>query len=127
MPERVPQRPIGQRIRRLREQKGWSLTTLAARAGVSRSYLHQIEQGTSAPTQAKIQRLAEALGALPSELLGEKTHDDIPASLRKFAAEARLGSAEVQMLAQIQYRGQRPSTSEEWKAIYSVIKAMLEK
>lgn len=128
MPERISRRPIGVTIRELRERKGWSLTTLAERAEISRSYLHQVEQGESAPTSEKIQKLAEALGALPSELLGEQTEDvAIPQSLRDFATEANLESAELRMLAQIEYRGHKPSTLEEWRAIYSIIKGMLEK
>jgi transcriptional regulator with XRE-family HTH domain len=127
MAESVPREPIGQRVRHLREQKGWSLTELAERARISRSYLAQIEYGESAPTEDKILRLAEALGARPSELLGENAGPvTIPESLRTFAAQAKLGSAEVQMLAQIEYRGRRPSSPEEWKVLYSIIKAMLE-
>ena len=71
-------------------------------------------------------QLANALGALPSELLGEEPNNrDINDSLQEFAKAANLGSAEVQMLARIEYRGKKPSTVEEWKAIYSVIKGML--
>lgn len=128
MPERVSRKPIGLTIRQLRERKGWSLTTLAERAKISRSYLHQIEQGESVPTADKIQKLAEVFGVLPGELLGEQTEDiALPQSLREFAAEANLESAEIRMLTQIEYRGQKPSTLEEWRAIYSIIKGMLEK
>lgn len=127
MSERISHEPIGPRVRRLREARGWSLTELSSRAGISRSYLTQIEHGESIPTQDKIIKLAEALGALPSELLGEDTrHMDIPQSLREFAEQANLGSAEIQMLSQIEYRGNRPNTVKEWKAIYSLIKGILE-
>ena len=50
---------------------------------------------------------------------------NIPDSLRQFAAEAGLESAEVRMLAQIEYRGKKPQTKEEWRAIYSVIKGIV--
>lgn len=127
MPERVPQIPIGARVRHLREERGWSLTELAKQAGISRSYLSQIESGDSIPTQTKILQLANALGALPSELMGEEPDmEEIPASLHEFAESANLGLAEVQMLARIEYRGKRPSSVKEWKAIYSVVKGMLE-
>lgn len=127
MPEKVSRTPLGERVRQLREEKNWSLTELAERAGISRSYLSQIEQGESTPTQAKIVQLANALGALPSELIGEEPDlSKIPSSLKEFADEAELGSAEIQMLASIEYRGKRPSTPAEWKAIYSVIKGILE-
>ena len=127
MPEPVSKIPLGTRVRQLREKKGWSLTKLAEQAGISRSYLAQIEYGESIPTQAKIVKLANALGALPSELLGEETDPmDIPESLREFARSAGLGSSEVQMLARIEYRGKRPGTVDEWKLLYTIIKTMLE-
>jgi transcriptional regulator with XRE-family HTH domain len=127
MPENVSKIPLGTRVRQLREKKGWSLTEMAVQAGISRSYLAQIERGESLPTQSKIVQLADALGALPSELLGEKTNQAvIPESLQEFAQSAGLGSAEVQMLARIEYRGKRPGTVEEWKLLYTIIKTMLE-
>lgn len=127
MPEQVSYEHIGPKVRMLREKKEWSLTDLAHRAGISRSYLAQIEAGESTPTQEKIVQLANALGALPSELLGEKGEEsEIPQSLRNFAGQENLGTAEVQMLSQIEYRGKRPNTTAEWRAIYAVIKGMLE-
>jgi transcriptional regulator with XRE-family HTH domain len=127
MAEGIPRVPIGARIKQLRVNKGWSLSELAARAGISRSYLYQLELGESAPTHDKIAQLAHALGALPSELMGEpEAASDIPQSLREFSQQMDLGSAEVQMLAQIKYRGRRPSTVQEWRAIYGIITAMLD-
>lgn len=127
MAEKVSHSPIGPRVRQLREKQGWSLTELAERADISRSYLAQIERGGSIPTQEKIIKLADALGVRPSQLLGEEPQEaKIPESLQNFAAQLNLPTAEVQMLAQIQYRGKRPSTPQEWKAIYSVIKGLLE-
>jgi transcriptional regulator with XRE-family HTH domain len=127
MAEPVQRESIGERIKRLRERKGWSLSDLAIESGISRSFVHQIEKGTSAPTQDKIAKLATALGALPSELLGEDDKmAEIPASLQQFADQIGLGSAEVRMLAQIEYRGRKPSTTREWNAIYSIIKAILD-
>lgn len=126
MPAKVSNTPLGARLRRLREEKNWSLTELAERAEISRSYLAQIESGESTPTQAKVIQLAHALGALPSELMGEEPDKvDIPDSLRRFAEANNLLSAEIQMLARIEYRGKRPNSMEEWKAIYAVIKGML--
>jgi transcriptional regulator with XRE-family HTH domain len=126
MPERTPLKSVGPRIRELREQQGWSLSELSGKAGISRSYLYQIEQEESRPTERIIQKLAIALGAMPSELLGEETEQsEIPKSLQEFARQANLQPAEINMLAQIEYRGRRPSTVEEWKAIFHVIRGLL--
>lgn len=127
MPATSEHEPIGPRIRRMRLAKEWSLTELADQAGISRSYLAQVEKGDSIPTHGKIVQLANALGSLPSELYGEDLqYDNIPESLRRFAEQEDLGSADVQTLARIEYRGRRPETPEEWKVIYAVIKGILE-
>lgn len=126
MQANAPSNSFGKRLRHLREAKGWSLTELAQRAGISRSYLAQLEADESTPTQPKILQLANALDALASELIGETVNlENVPDSLKAFAESAHLGSADIQMLSRIEYRGKRPSTPEEWKAIYAVIKGML--
>jgi transcriptional regulator with XRE-family HTH domain len=55
--------PIGPQIRRLREDKGWSLAALAARAGTSTSALHRYEGGWERFELATLRRIAAALGA----------------------------------------------------------------
>lgn len=56
-------------LRRLRNAKGLSQDDLAYEAGVSRSYLSQLEKGAFYASLKIIGRLAEALGAEPAELL----------------------------------------------------------
>jgi transcriptional regulator with XRE-family HTH domain len=53
---------LGGRIRSLREGKGLSLRTVADAAGVSESFLSQIERGVASPSVASLRRVAEALG-----------------------------------------------------------------
>ena len=60
-------------LRRLRLEKGLSQDSLAYDAGVSRSYLAQLETGRYYASLKIIGRLAEVLEADPSEFL--KRHD----------------------------------------------------
>lgn len=53
---------LAQRLRALRRGAGWSLEVLAARSGVSRSMISQVERGASSPTAAVLDRLAQAFG-----------------------------------------------------------------
>jgi transcriptional regulator with XRE-family HTH domain len=123
-------RQIGARIRRIREKQGMSLTDLAKNSGVSRGYLHLIEKGENSPTQEKLAAIANTLGVLVAELIGEinEAQDlfDIPLGLQEFAEENDLPSADIVMLSKINYRGQRPQSAQEWKILYSVIKSTLE-
>lgn len=56
-------------LRRLRQKKGLSQDALAYDAGVSRSYLAQLETGRYYASLKIIGRLAEVLEAEPSEFL----------------------------------------------------------
>lgn len=60
---------IGARIRLERESRGWSLTELAERAGVSRAMIHKIERGESSPTASLLGRLSGAFGISMSMLI----------------------------------------------------------
>jgi len=64
----VPRRPnptlraIGLRIRAAREDRGWSQETLAAEAGLDRSYMSGIERGARNLSVLKLTAVADALG-----------------------------------------------------------------
>lgn len=53
---------LGRRIRSLRLSKGISLRAVAEAAGVSESFLSQVERGVASPSVASLRRIAEALG-----------------------------------------------------------------
>ena len=56
-------------LRRLRNEKGISQDDLAYEAGVSRSYLSQLEKGAFYASLKIVGKLAQALDAEPAELL----------------------------------------------------------
>jgi transcriptional regulator with XRE-family HTH domain len=64
---------FGNRIRRLRQEKGWTLRDLAAKVGVGFTYLSRVENERlnygDYPSDALIHRLADALDADEEELL----------------------------------------------------------
>lgn len=53
---------IGERIKTIRENKGLKQIELAEMAGISNSYLSDIEKGRTTPSIRTLTRLAEALG-----------------------------------------------------------------
>lgn len=62
-------RQFGKRLRALREAAGRSQADLAARAGLSRVFVNQLEAGTRDPSLSTLTRLAKALGVTLSALL----------------------------------------------------------
>lgn len=59
---------LGARIRALRLARGETLRQLAAQAGVTESFLSQVERGVASPSIASVQRIARALGTSIAEL-----------------------------------------------------------
>jgi transcriptional regulator with XRE-family HTH domain len=77
---------IGDRVRRIRQQKGLTLRAIELRARVSATHVSEIERGKTWPTVGVIGRIATALGVSAAELL------DVPpevAPLHQAAAERR--------------------------------------
>ncbi len=119
---------VGDRIRKLRDGKGLTLTELAAEARVSKAYLSQVEKGQVAkPSAQSLYQIASALGTSVGALLGEVSAPtmegiDIPPELEEFATEAGLTREYKLMLATIRYRGKRPKTTDDWRFLWESIK-----
>jgi len=60
---------VGQRVRILRQDQGLSLRELAQRSSVSAPMLSQVERGTTSPTLAVAEKIADGLGLTLSQLL----------------------------------------------------------
>ena len=60
---------LGQRIKKLRKQRGLLQVDLAVRVGISTGYIGSIEQGLRYPSLKVLQKISKALKTPPSELL----------------------------------------------------------
>lgn len=67
-PEPLWREVLGDRLRRLRQARGLTLTDVAARAGVSPQYLSEIERGRKDPSSEMLAAVAGALGYRVLEL-----------------------------------------------------------
>jgi XRE family transcriptional regulator of biofilm formation len=62
---------IGEKIKRLRQEKGYSITELAKIADVSKSYLSQLERGVQTnPSLQFLIKIASPLGTTIQQLMG---------------------------------------------------------
>ena len=68
MADKRIQKQFGERVRELRRARGLSQEELAFKAGVHRTYLGGIEQGTRNPALNNIAAIAKALGVSLPEL-----------------------------------------------------------
>jgi transcriptional regulator with XRE-family HTH domain len=62
------QKRFGARVRKLRQERGWTQVDLAERLGVDRSYLAQIEGGQRNVSLAIIETIAAGFGLSLSKL-----------------------------------------------------------
>jgi transcriptional regulator with XRE-family HTH domain len=77
-------RSLGENVRRLRLERGLSVVDLAARSGIARATLTQLESGRSNATIETIAALGAVLGAPPDRLL---RHEPAPQPLVVRAGE----------------------------------------
>jgi DNA-binding XRE family transcriptional regulator len=73
MDEKDPVKPVGRargtRIKEFRKKAQLTSAQLAKQAGISRSYMSEIERGARGGSNATLQRLAAVLGCDPVDLL----------------------------------------------------------
>lgn len=114
------------RIKQRREEKGLAAIELAQQAEISKGYLSEIESGRAArPSGDVLFRIATALGTTVADLLEREVRPApraVHPKLREFANEAELPGEDVQMLAQIRFRGDQPETKDDWRYLYESIR-----
>jgi len=131
----------GQRIHLARTKKGWTLEQLAERAGISKSFLWEVEQGNSDIRGEKLLRVANALGASLDFLLrGEQYPEEyqsptvqIPRELGELAEEIGLSYRQTLALLEIDQSivARRSSkqtevkSKEQWRELYDAVKQFL--
>ncbi len=121
---------LGARITAARADKGISVARLAELAGVSKAYMHQIENGDCARPSAQVLfNIARVLNTSIAHILGhgpkgpEPGTVQIPDSLKEYAKEHKeLTQEDVEMLAMIKFRDQQPKDAKDWDYLWESIK-----
>lgn len=124
---------VSKAIKALREEQGLSIGQLAKRAGVSRAYLWQLENGSKKrPTLELLQRIANALGADVTELYTthatppETANEDLPPGLKEFVTKRgkALGvkKGDIENMKAVQFRGKQAEHPEDWEYLYLFLK-----
>jgi len=88
------------RLRSLRESRGLSLYRLAKLAGVSQSFLSDLEAGRKWPTIYTLEKICNSMGITLAQFFGsESDFPQLPEHLRSLLAEAsRLNPEQVEKL-----------------------------
>lgn len=131
----------GERMRALRERRGFTLEELAARSGVSKGFLSEVENAKRSLSAEYLLRVANALGASVDYLLRGETHAPtdrqqviIPPELALVAAEldlsyrdtVRLLDAHNSVVARRADVAKRTLSPEEWRQLHETLKKVYE-
>ncbi len=126
---------LGQNIRYLRQGKNLSLADLAAKSGVSKTYISDLENGLGGrPNVQYLYKIAIALETTIDALINLSlkpaqrkaipvvSKEPLPPGLEEFSKQERLEPQQIEMLARLNFRGNRPKDADAWKLIYDTIK-----
>lgn len=126
---------LGENIRFLRQGKNWSLADLSDKSGVSKAYISDLENGMGGrPNVQYLYKIAIALNTTidglinlslkPSQRKGVSStpKEPLPPGLEEFAKKENLEPEQIEMLARLNFRGNRPKDPDAWKLIYDTIK-----
>jgi transcriptional regulator with XRE-family HTH domain len=68
---------IGPRLRHIRQEKGFTVESLATAAGLDKGFLSRLERGTKRPSIETVLRLSGALAVPVGQLFGEQTTNEM--------------------------------------------------
>jgi transcriptional regulator with XRE-family HTH domain len=128
---------LATRIRDLRESRHMSLEDLASKAGISKTYLWELEKdeaGVKKPSADILLRIATALSTTIADLMSlpsvrvQQNQVQIPPSLNEFQTRMEsmgtpLSTDDIRDLAVMKFRGGQPHTADEWHSLYLILAA----
>lgn len=124
---------LGENIRLARTGKGWNLADLARESGISKSYISDLENGVAGkPNIQYVFTIARSLGTTldllldgavrsPNKAGGALPFIDLPPGLAELKVELSLSDDDVQRLATIHFRGNRPRDKEGWRYLLKTL------
>jgi len=125
---------LGENIRYLRQGKNLSLADLTKKSGVSKTYISDLENGLGGrPNVQYLYKIATALETTIDALISlslkpqrkaipAASREPLPPGLEEFAKQEHLEPQQIDMLARLNFRGNRPKDTDAWKLIYDTIK-----
>ena len=106
---------------------------MAEQSGVSKAYISDLENGNAGkPNIQYVYSVATALDVTLDELLGEskpksqraekRKSEDLPPGLLELQQELDLTTEDVELLADMNFRGHRPRDKEGWRFLLEALR-----
>ena len=126
---------LGERLRLIRREHRLTLKDLSQSAGLSLSYLSDMERGVVNPSIETLQKVAGAYEMKLTELfigvedMGESKPENYPEGFSDFLNDDtyknELNEDWRELLIGINFRGRRPSSKREWIELYLYLRRIL--
>ena len=131
---------LGARIKTRREELQWTQDVLGQKAGISKGFLSDLENGKRGISAEKLLDLARVLGVTLDYLMtGDEAEQptpkdiEIPSSLAEFASQEGLGFRKVLMLLKMRQQilahrsanDRSPGDNFDWRKFYESVKGFL--
>jgi transcriptional regulator with XRE-family HTH domain len=129
---------IGDRVREIRKELGWTLDALAERTKISKGFLSDIENNKTNPSSEHVLRIANEMGASLEYLMrGEEAEQakrskpvEIPIELSEAAQQLNLSYSQTlelleahrSVVARRANRSLKRFDVEDWKKLHAAIK-----
>ena len=132
---------VGERIREIREKRGMTQENLAEAAGLSKSFLSEVENDKSNISSQILLRIANELGASMDYLLDGKVKEAlerepvvIPSALSEYAEKMNLTYGQTRelldahnsVIARRSSRSTKEFTQDDWRKLHAAIKKVFE-
>lgn len=129
----------GDRIKEIREARGWTQDHLAEKAGISKGFLSDVENNKRNISSENLLKIANVLGASVDYLLRGETGGPsssrpvvIPPELSEVAEELNLTygqtlellEAHRSIIARRSSRGTKQFSADDWRQLYRAIKSV---
>jgi XRE family transcriptional regulator of biofilm formation len=125
---------LGHQTRFLRLGKGWTLSDLAERSGVSKAYISDLENGAAGkPNIQYVYSISRALDTTLDRLLDDvastnpaedASTQELPPGLAELRDEQKLSDEDVERLASVQFRGNRPRDIDGWRYLLKTLEML---
>ena len=131
---------LGDRIRERRQELGWTQDQLAVKAGISKGFLSDVENGKRSVSAGNLQEMARSLGlSLDYLMKGDDSplpvkEIQIPSALSAFASQEHLTFRQTLTLLQMRQqivanrsaKAREASDDFDWRKLYESVKEFLD-
>ncbi|MEX2534712.1 MAG: helix-turn-helix domain-containing protein [Trueperaceae bacterium] len=104
MAETLTKITLGQRLLASREKRRLSLRTLAEKAGLSASFLSQVERDETSPSIASLEKIAMALGMDMADLFSRTPSDPVVRAKQRARLESGWSNGSIEVLSRVHGR-----------------------